>query len=83
MNKFKRRWFPKKPICDGGVRDFRTVGLQEIKPALFLLLIGVSLSVIIMLIELCTHMLMQRTWRKRIKASRKQRTTMNPKLWYN
>lgn len=82
MNKFKRKWFPKKPICDGGVRDFRTVGLQEIKPALFLLLIGTAVSLILMLIEVCMHMVMQRLHR-RTKVSQKQWTKMNPKLWYN
>lgn len=60
MNKFKRRWFPKKPLCDGGARDFRTVGLQEVKPALFFLLIGTAVSVLLMLIEVCAHMVVQR-----------------------
>lgn len=55
MNRLKRRWFPKKPICEGGARGFMTVGLQEVKPALYLLLIGNALSVLLMLVEMCMH----------------------------
>lgn len=52
MNKQKRRWFPKKPACESGARDFMTVGLQEIKPALYLLIFGTFLSFIVMLVEI-------------------------------
>lgn len=55
MNKYKRRWFPKKPICEGGARGFLTVGLQEVKPALFLLLYGSAMSLGLMFIEICMH----------------------------
>lgn len=55
MNRVKRRWFPKKPICEGGAKDFITVGLQEVKPALYLLIIGTSLSLILMFAEIVMH----------------------------
>lgn len=40
-----------QPICEGGARGFITVGLQEVKPALYLLLIGTSLSLLMMFVE--------------------------------
>lgn len=54
MNKFKRRWFPKKPLCEGG-RGFATVGLQEVKPALILLFIANGVALILMFMEICIH----------------------------
>lgn len=51
MNRVKRRWLLKKPICEGGNRDVRTVGIQEVKPALILLLMGIIISFIILIIE--------------------------------
>lgn len=55
MNRSKRRWFPKKPICDGGTRGFTIVGLQEVKPALFLLLYGTLLAFVLMYMEIATQ----------------------------
>lgn len=52
MNKYKRRWFPTKPICEGGARGFTIVGLQEVKPALFLLLYGNLFAFILMCLEI-------------------------------
>lgn len=55
MNRLKRRWFPKKPKCDSGARDFMTVGLQEIKPALYLLVTGTLFSLLLMFVEIFVH----------------------------
>lgn len=66
MNKYKRRWFPKKPDCEGGARGFITVGLQEVKPALFLLLIATALSLALMLIEICMHKAMLQCKRSKV-----------------
>lgn len=55
MNKQKRRWFPKKPICEGGARGFTTVGIQEVKPALYLLVFGTLFSILLMFVELFAH----------------------------
>lgn len=55
MNKYKRRWFPKKPDCDSGVRGFLTVGLQEVKPALVLLCIGNGLAFALLVMEMLIH----------------------------
>lgn len=43
-----------KPICEGS-RGFRTVGLQEVKPALYLLIIGTAVSMVLVLIENIIH----------------------------
>lgn len=55
MNRAKRRWFPKKPICEGGSREFLTVGLQEVRPALMLLSLSMGLSLTLMILELCIY----------------------------
>lgn len=47
----KRRWFPKKPICEGGARGFQTVGLQEVKPAIIFYVVGIAVAFGIMLLE--------------------------------
>lgn len=52
MKRDEIRWIPKKPDCEGGRRGFITVGLREIKPAVFLLLIGYGSSVLIFVIEI-------------------------------
>lgn len=65
MSKQIRRWFPKKPICEGGARGFTTVGLQEVKPALYLLLIGTGLSVVLMFIEIAMHKVLTRQKKKK------------------
>lgn len=51
MKREEIRWFPSKPKCDAGSRGFVTVGLQEIKPAVFLLLSGYGLSIIVFIVE--------------------------------
>lgn len=60
MNRLKRRWFPKKPNCDSGVSDFMTVGLQEIKPALYLLVAGTLFSLLLMFVEIFVYKIIQR-----------------------
>lgn len=51
MNRVKRRWLLKKPVCEGGNRDVRVVGLQEVRPALILLMIGYSAAMFLLLFE--------------------------------
>lgn len=46
MKRDELKWIPKKPDCEGGRRGFQTVGLNEIKPAAILLLIGYGVSVL-------------------------------------
>lgn len=60
----KRRWLPNKPICEGGIQEVRTVGIQEIKPALYLLLFGFVASFAILLIECAWNKLSMRLSRK-------------------
>lgn len=50
MRRDEIRWIPKKPDCEGR-RGFVSVGLKEIKPAAFLLLIGYGLSILICVTE--------------------------------
>lgn len=57
MNRVKRRWFPKKPVCEGGARDFITIGIAEVKPALVFLLMGMGVSFAILLLELLNKMI--------------------------
>lgn len=54
MNRAKRRWLPKKPVCEGGARDFITIGIAEVKPALVFLLMGMCVSFAILILELLT-----------------------------
>lgn len=61
----KRQWLPNKPICEGGIQEVRTVGIQEIKPALYLLLFGFVASTLILLIECTWVKLNMRASRKR------------------
>lgn len=68
MNKSKRRWFPKKPICEGGTRGFLTVGLQEVKPALELLAIGTGASLFIMIIEITVNLIQVWLHKRRFKV---------------
>lgn len=86
MNKYKRRWFPKKPICEGGARGFMTVGLQEVKPALYLLLIGTSLSLAILLFEFAVYHIV--IWYNREKMMQKTKIyrtlkAIEQKSWTN
>lgn len=52
------RWMSKKVECVSGQHGFMTVGLGEIKPAIYLLLIGYALSTLICIFEY----LFQRTY---------------------
>lgn len=67
MNKYKRQWFPKKPICDAGSREFRTVGLQEVKPALLFLGIGTVISLFVMIGEILYYTIANRMRMRCIK----------------
>lgn len=44
------RWVPKKPNCEGG-QGFISVGMNEIKPALYLLITGYGISISIIIAE--------------------------------
>lgn len=52
MKRDELKWIPKKPDCEGGRRGFMTVGLNEIKPAAVLLLIGYGVSVVFLIAEI-------------------------------
>lgn len=68
MNRAKRRWFPKKPLCEGGTRGFLIVGIAEVKPALLFLLMGMGVSIAILLVECVFKVLSDRCMKKRAKA---------------
>lgn len=70
MNKYKRQWFPKKPICDAGSHGFQVVGLQEVKPALLFLGIGTGISLLIMIGEIIYCHSIANRMRKRCIASK-------------
>lgn len=55
MNRVKRRWLPTKPVCERGIRQVRAVGIQEIKPALYVLLFGIVIPLSICLTESLYH----------------------------
>lgn len=52
MKRDQLKWIPEKPGCEGGRRGFQTVGLNEIRPAVILLLIGYGVSVLLFIIEI-------------------------------
>lgn len=45
------RWIPKKPHCEGDQTGLISVGVREIKPAVYLLLIGYGASILIYVTE--------------------------------
>lgn len=51
MKREELRWMPKKPECEGGGHDFKTVGIAEIQPAVNLLLVGYALAVLLLVSE--------------------------------
>lgn len=80
MNKYKRRWFPRKPICDAGSRGFQTVGLQEVKPALLFLGIGTGISLFIMIAEFLYYSIANRMRKHRINMKSEKRIIFTRKL---
>lgn len=69
MNKQKRRWFPKPANCEGGAHGFTSVGIQEIKPALYFLLFGTLFSMLLVFVELFAHR-MAFLWSKHHNSSK-------------
>lgn len=51
MKREELRWMPKKPECEGGGHDFKTVGIAEIRPAVYLLLVGYALAAFLLVSE--------------------------------
>lgn len=82
MNKYKRKWFPRKPICDAGSRGFQTVGLQEVKPALLYLGIGTGISFFIMIGEILYYSIANRMRKHQIKSTSEKRIIFTRKLKY-
>lgn len=83
MNRYKRKWFPKKPICDAGSRGFQTVGLQEVRPALLFLGIGTGISLFVMIGEILYHSIADRMHSKRClksKSDKEKRIIFTRKL---
>lgn len=52
MKREEIRWIPKKPDCEGSRRGFNSVGLTEVKPAVYLLLFGYGLSIALLISEI-------------------------------
>lgn len=69
MNREEVRWVPQKPDCDGGLLGFKTVGLNEVKPAVNLLLFGYVSSILILGFEI-----LSRIWVLRFHQTNKKRT---------
>lgn len=51
MDCIRRRWFPRKPPCEGSL-GFNSIGLTEVRPALLLLLFGFVATISVLLIEI-------------------------------
>lgn len=77
MNRSKRRWFPRKPLCEGGARGFKTVGIDEIKPAVFMLLFGFAAALGLMLAEIAFAN-RQNIIRYRKREFKRQKLLKNP-----
>lgn len=76
MNKIKRRWFPKKPMCEGGSRGFVTVGIAEVKPAIIFYIVGTGVSSAILIIEIILHKLVLMMEKEKIKQKLEWRKTV-------
>lgn len=46
-----RRWFPRKPPCEGSL-GFNSIGLTEVRPALILLLFGFGAAIGALFLEI-------------------------------
>lgn len=67
MKRDETKWIPKKPDCEGGRRGFMTVGLNEIKPAVILLVIGYAVAVLFLGAEVIQNFLLRRKLKKKTK----------------
>lgn len=67
MKRDEIKWIPKKPDCEGGRRGFMTVGLNEIKPAAFLLLMGYGVSILFLGAEIIQKLLVRNQIQKKPK----------------
>lgn len=81
MKRDEIKWIPKKPDCEGGQRGFMTVGLREIKPAAFLLLIGYGSSVCIFVIEILYRKTYERCTNSKKNRVRKQNKKREQNPW--
>lgn len=55
MKRDELRWTPSKPVCEGGLSGFVSVSLDEIKPAVILVLFGYGLSILILGFEVLSR----------------------------
>lgn len=53
------KWYPKKPICENSAGKVTSVGVVEIRAALFILLGGTVGSFAILLIEIATKKMLK------------------------
>lgn len=67
MKHDESKWIPKKPDCEGGRRGFMTVGLNEIKPAIILLVIGYGVAVLFLGAEVIQNFLLRKKLQKKPK----------------
>lgn len=70
MKRDELRWIPKKPKCEGGRRNFVSVGLDEVKPAIILLLIAYVLSILLSIIEIIYHTIQTHCTKSKKKLNR-------------
>ncbi|XP_024214586.1 ionotropic receptor 75a isoform X2 [Halyomorpha halys] len=54
-SRIRQRWLPKKPICDNTGRGYVSVGLTDFKPALLVMVYGISFSIAAFFLELFTR----------------------------
>lgn len=60
MKRDEHRWNPKKPDCEGGRRDFITVGLNEIRPIAVLLILSYALCLSLLVAEIFVNIISTR-----------------------
>lgn len=72
-----RRWYPRKPPCEGGI-GFNSIGLTEVRPALMLLLFGFGAASVVLLLEIL-HTFLQKKCNRNI-ALVKRRLSKNSRL---
>lgn len=75
------RWVPKKPNCEGG-QGFVSVGINEIKPALYLLVAGHSIAVLLAISENVFRFFYTRDQKAEINLSLKEYTPQSKNSFF-
>ncbi|CAH1399221.1 unnamed protein product [Nezara viridula] len=54
-SRIRQRWLPKKPVCDNSGRGYVSVGLTDFRPALLVMVYGITFSILAFLLEIITR----------------------------